>query len=246
MPEDTPQVQVTTSNKTSWKKIIITVVVIIVVAGLISGAYWFFVINKSSDTSDLTGPVPKPNVSTATPSATSSTKKDETGDWKTYTGESNGIKFTLKYPPTFFDTGFQWTSSPVPDPEAAGFDNVKGQAPGGTSPLVDGEIRLAIKALTEEESKIYGERIGIARTIEKPTTPATFAGLKALKYSGREPAVEGPNYQIDDGIVMYYVNNQPPVDENSHLIFECIFNPYTDTSLEKTCETIAATFKFLD
>ncbi|MCH8821244.1 hypothetical protein IID23_01850 [Patescibacteria group bacterium] len=91
MPEDIPQVQVTTSNKTSWKKIILTVLIIIVVSGLIVGAYWFFVLNKDSDTSDLTGPVPKPNVPTATKSATPSTKITET---KQYC--SNGKEHTYK------------------------------------------------------------------------------------------------------------------------------------------------------
>ncbi len=148
----------------------------------------------------------------------------------------------MKYPPSFFVTGFQWATSPAPDPEAAEFDNVKGQQPGSTGKLVSGEIRLAIKALTEEESKLYGERIGIAGRIEKPTNPAIFARLNALKYSGFTPDYKGnPVY----GIVMYYVNNQPPVDKNHHFVFECVFYPHTNAALRKTCETTASTFKFL-
>ena len=104
MPEDIPQVQVTTSNKTSWKKIILTVLIIIVVSGLIIGAYWFFALSKGSETSDLTGPVPKLQVNnatpTATPSATSSTQKDETADWKTYYNKKLG--FSLKHPNNWF------------------------------------------------------------------------------------------------------------------------------------------------
>ena len=88
MPESVqqpaPQPQVTTSQGINWKRIGLTVLIIIVVTGLIAGVYWFFVLNKSSDVSDLTEPVLKPNVTASTPSATSSTQKDETADWKTY------------------------------------------------------------------------------------------------------------------------------------------------------------------
>lgn len=93
MPEDIPQPQVTLSNKTSWKKIGLTVIIILVVTGLIAGAYWFFIMNKESDTSDLTGPVPNPQVSTSTPSATPTATKDETTKLKTFKDEELGITF---------------------------------------------------------------------------------------------------------------------------------------------------------
>ncbi|MCH8821249.1 hypothetical protein IID23_01875 [Patescibacteria group bacterium] len=106
MPEEiqqsVPQPQVTTSNKTSWKKIGLTVIIILVATGLIAGVYWFFVLNKSSDTSDLTGPVPKPNVTTATPSATPSTQKDETADWKVFLNDFH--KYSIKTPPNWIST----------------------------------------------------------------------------------------------------------------------------------------------
>ena len=96
MPEQVqqpaPQPQVTTSQGINWKRIGLTVLIIIVVTGLIAGVYWFFVLNKSSDTSDLTGPVPKSNVTTATPSA----EKDETAGWETYKSKNLGI--SINYP----------------------------------------------------------------------------------------------------------------------------------------------------
>ena len=100
MPEQvqqpTPQSQgATTPKSTNWKKIILTVLIISVVTGVIIGAYWFFVLNKSSDVSDLTGPVPKPQVSTSTPSA----KKDETAGWKVF--KSAKVTYEFKYPPSF-------------------------------------------------------------------------------------------------------------------------------------------------
>ena len=99
MPEEIPQVQVTTSNKTSWKKIGLTILIILVVTGLIAGVYWFFVLPGKTDVSDLTGPVPKPNVTTSTPSATSSTQKDDSANWKVYS--DTRLKFQIKHPSTW-------------------------------------------------------------------------------------------------------------------------------------------------
>ena len=100
MPESiqppAPQPQVTVGTKShDWKKVGLTILIILVVSGLLAATYWFLVLNKSSDDSDLTGPVPKPQVSTSTPSATTSAKKDETADWKTYKGEYVPIEFKI-------------------------------------------------------------------------------------------------------------------------------------------------------
>jgi len=91
-PATQPQV---IPQKTSWKKIGLTVLIILVVTGLIAGVYWYYLQNKESDTSDLTGPVPKPQVSTSIPSATTSAGKDETAAWKTYKSESIPIEFKI-------------------------------------------------------------------------------------------------------------------------------------------------------
>ena len=91
MPEEAqpaPQPQVTTgTQKHDWKKVGLTILIILVVAGLIVGAYWFLVLNKSSDNSDLTGPVPKVTTKTAT------NEKNETADWETVTDTDLGIEF---------------------------------------------------------------------------------------------------------------------------------------------------------
>ena len=118
MPEQvqqpTPQPQVSSKpQSTNWKKIGLTVLIIVVVAGLIAGVYWFFVLNKSSDISDLTGPVPKPQVTTSTPSATPSAKKDETADWNVYKDEN----ISLRYPKSWGRYDFIGTPSfSVEDP----------------------------------------------------------------------------------------------------------------------------------
>ncbi len=99
-----PQPQVTTTPKPhNWKKVILTVVFIVGVVAVVSGIYWFMVVNKTSDNSDLTGPVPKVTTKTSTESAKKSTpsaEKDETVDWKTFTYENPKISF--KYPKSWF------------------------------------------------------------------------------------------------------------------------------------------------
>ena len=71
-PAQNPQVVSSGSGGMDWKKIITVVVIIIGVTAIITGAYWYFVIQNGSSDSDLTGPVPTVNISTATPSATES------------------------------------------------------------------------------------------------------------------------------------------------------------------------------
>ena len=79
MPEEAsqpaPQPQVTVGTKShDWKKVGLTVLIILVVAGLIVAAYWFLVLNKGSEDSDLTGPVPQVTTKTSTESAEEATK----------------------------------------------------------------------------------------------------------------------------------------------------------------------------
>ncbi len=92
-----PQVVNTTKGGFSWSKVILTVVIILVVVGVIGGAYWYLVINKSASNVN-TAPikVSTPSAKTATTSATPSAKKDETEGWKTLISGKQG--FSFKYP----------------------------------------------------------------------------------------------------------------------------------------------------
>lgn len=93
MPEDqqpAPQPQaVTTPKSHDWKKVGLTVLIILVVSGLLVAAYWFLVLNKSSDNSDLTGPVPKVTTKTAQCNLSEKSLDNETSEksdsFKVYT-----------------------------------------------------------------------------------------------------------------------------------------------------------------
>jgi cytoskeletal protein RodZ len=107
MPEaqqPAPQPQVATpQQKHNWKKVWLTILLIVGVVVVISGIYWFFILGKTSEDSDLTGPVPKVTTPKATESAkeaTPSAEKDETADWKTFKNES----YSFKYPSTWEQT----------------------------------------------------------------------------------------------------------------------------------------------
>jgi len=88
-----PQVTNSVPISHDRKKIGLTVLIILVVAGLIITAYWFLFLNKASDDSDLTGPVPKVTTNTSTDSATNTT------NWKTYSNSQLGV--SLKLPNEF-------------------------------------------------------------------------------------------------------------------------------------------------
>jgi hypothetical protein len=112
--EQAPQSQVTTPQGTNWKKVLLTIVFILVVSGIIAGVYWYFILNKSSDNSDLTGPVPKVTTKTSTESA----KKDETADWIIF--DVNAVNLQFKLPPLLaegkkliIDTGRGYDGHPV-------------------------------------------------------------------------------------------------------------------------------------
>ena len=109
--QNQPQVA-TTPKSTNWKKIGLTVLIILVVTGLIAGVYWFFILDKSSDTSDLTGPVPKVTTKTSTESATEATpssEKDETADWVVYSNTT----YSVKIPPGWVQMNAPAGAQPV-------------------------------------------------------------------------------------------------------------------------------------
>ena len=98
-----PQPQVATTTKsTNWKKISLTIVFIIVCVSIIAGIYWFMVVNKDFDDSDLTGPVPKVTTKTSTESAKEATpsaqKKKKSPSETKWVKSSDFGYFSFEYP----------------------------------------------------------------------------------------------------------------------------------------------------
>jgi|GEM_PF-6688640 len=73
----------------------------------------------------------------------------------------------------------------------------------------------------------------IRRNVQYQET--VFAGLKAEKGIGTDQDIGGV------GVVSYYISN---FKEEDDFDFDCTFYPPNDSSLIKTCEDIAKTFKF--
>ncbi len=114
-----PQPKPISTNVVSWPKVILTVLIVSVATVAITGAYWFFVLSKSSAGNEFTGPVKVATSSAkkATQSAkTSVSEEDEniaqsdtktvaegekgtTSGWKTYIGKF--IKVTFKFSSTW-------------------------------------------------------------------------------------------------------------------------------------------------
>ena len=176
-PAPQPQVTTTVPKSHDWKKVGLTILIILVVAGLIVAAYWFLILNKSSEDSDLTGPVPKVTTKTSTESekeATESAEKDETADWKTFTGELTNI--TFKYPQTLFKSeAFAEGSF-----SSVRFSNYTFKADGGDS--CEGKndcFVLSEETLTTTTSKEYetvsGINVGDSTTEDNETGPITYS-----------------------------------------------------------------------
>ena len=228
MPEEIPQVQVTTSNKTSWKKISLTVLIIIVVSGLIVGAYWFFVLNKDSDTSDLTGPVPKPNVpvttESATPSSTTSNAKDETSGWNTYEyNYQDLIKYSIKYPNSW--------------------EAVRPAHNGPYSSISKEEAFISIDTPGATTKGFFEQQKNSARNfnwIEPPTE-------KNIKFSGQEAwQISGVTEDIflEPGKKKYLLKIL--LTSPSGYYMSISYSDNTSKTNSKTVDKILSTFKFLD
>ncbi len=121
----TPQ---TSANGFSWSKVILTVVIIVAVVGIIGGAYWYLVLNKSeSNVNTAPIKVSTPSAKVSTKSATASAKKSETADWKTFSDSKMGVSF--KYPS-------QWLVEPCDEDFSVGPEGYLGTCHTENVPLI--------------------------------------------------------------------------------------------------------------
>jgi len=229
--QSTPQPQVaSTPQFTNWKKIGLTVLIIIVVTGLIAGAYWFFVLNKNSDDSDLTGPVPKPQITTSTPSATTSAEKDKTVDWKTYT--SKELKYEFRHPKDWEAklTEEKYEGIPVPVIELTSPDyNLD-----GLGYLISGTIVKFGSTSTKPSNKSLLEyaKQNDSNSFKEISLGANQVVVEELVQSVNNKEVIYLTYYVSDG--------QKVVLINTH------FFSSNGNKFRPLVESIVSTFKFLD
>ena len=185
-----PQPQVT-SQGTNWKKIGLTVLIILVVTGLIGGAYWYYVSNKTSDDSDLTGPIPKVTTKKATESAkkaTSSAEKDGTVGWKTFT--STAFKYSIKYPSNW---SLSKKSGFIDEAKTTPFENVH------LSSVGESKSSLAIRGNFQSSWCSSPDTTKLCKEEE-----STLAGVKVKKWIYIDTETEVYLFQLenDSNIVM--------------------------------------------
>ena len=231
-PKMQPQAQTVFGKKIYWYKVIITVLVIIVVTAIIVGGYWFFISNKDPDTSDLTGPVPKPQLTAATPSATSSTQKDDTSHWKTYKNEGYG--FSIRYPNSwdYIDQTKFETQNCAPGPSVGeglalfGSKNLKCIGVAHMS-LWDDKVEFVVYSTTEFNP--------LKAITEEKYTELTVDGEKAVKNFMTETSA-GPRCTC----TRIYINHN-----NEGFMIEFV-NKDLKGNHNPIYDTILSTFKFLD
>ncbi len=227
-PQPNPQPQVATAapNQHNWKKVGLTVLVILVVSGLIVAAYWFLVLNKSSEDSDLTGPVPKVTTKQATESAkeaTSSAEKDETADWKNYKSgnfsfsypqgwsvvkESNG-DITLNSPD--FDSNTPSQSEPAvvikkgttikfssPKSYSSGNDLAKYLKDNGYSSYFSSGVGVLTETTLDDESGLkYDTKLGVYTASENYTSTSYFVVHDGKIYVVTRSYISGKKTEYD-------------------------------------------------
>jgi hypothetical protein len=182
---------------------------ILILALALVGGYFSF----SKDSGDNSATQHQPKNSTFEPSSQNGLGKE----WVVYKGESEGIKFTFKYP-----ADLKQKKLPIDNKIfhlVSNTDSIGHQ-------FKDGDILLAIAVLEEIEPET---------DLESQIT--TFAGLKATKFTG---------VQDNANILAFYINGQAPVGKNQYFVFDCHTSPPDNISLKTVCEKISETFEFVD
>jgi|SRR3989344_2062579 len=227
MPEEQtqPQVLPQQAKSISWSKIVVTVLIIAVVGGLITGALWYFVLGKSSPEVS-NEPVKKASISTkqATKSATPSAKKDETADWQTYKGkinvvqdEENYINGSFKYPKGYTQSKDEYSRIYLKN-------------------FVGIEIKaedLALFVDIIETSSVSS----VVKDYNGKITDTMIGSVVAKRYTTSSSASEGTSKTVT------FISNS--TKSGYSLQMRCTY-VYNATDLDKTCDLIASTFKFLD
>ena len=221
-----PQPQVTTKPKPhNWKKVILTVVFIIGVISVVSGIYWFMVVNKSSGDSDLTGPVPKVTTKTSTESAkegTPSAQKDEKANWISFTSQKLGIQ--LKHPET-------WTAEAL-------FGKPEGiLVPADTSYILLKQESTGINIKISEGGSLGGP----PNITNKEVINLDGIQVTVSTYKGFLPLDGGDPYSTD---ALGFAAG--PLNIGDKDVFILATWNEKDSNAEKMSKEIIKTFKFLD
>ena len=205
------------NNSINWKKILLFLLILLFLFSLVGVGLYLLIPRPNEDPSPTTQPEKQ-----ATPSA----KKDETADWKIYTGESYKVKFSLKYP-----QNLKAGKDPLGDPSnQVVFTNPNSQF---GYVFKEGTIYLLVQVLSHEPEVMR---------LNPTHDEAMFAGLEAKRIIDKDYRFIEQNV----GLVFYSINNQSPISADQYFVFECDFVPASDNNLKETCQKIADTFKFLD
>lgn len=167
----------------------------------------------------------KVSTSSATPSTTSETKtetKDETADWKTFTSKTDSftdqlitINYSYKAPNGYTQGSYEGTTISYSIP------NYK-EVGGVSDP---GEIQVLFRHSESVTGNLTGEKTTLGGKVAYKTESTNENGSKSVIYTvASVKTVEG---------------------ENSGFRLTCLYMPKSGEDIEKTCDLIASTFKFL-
>ncbi|MDP2720449.1 MAG: hypothetical protein Q8O75_00695 [bacterium] len=218
MPED-PQIsadQPQSSRKINWKKILIVVAIAILLIG--GGVAVWLLVGQPSTTPPSKTPTSTPSAETSTPSA----QVDETANWKTYTSEiggqiqRSGENITLKI-------SYQ-------HPKDFKLIQIEGVD------ILTNDQNYTGALMTPGSIEIFTS-VGGSGSFNEGTT--ILLGDKSAKRLSKTTQKTG---SYERTTVTYSVENAD--DKGNNFILYCAYLPKQNLNPEKTCDRIAATFRF--
>ncbi|MDP2720867.1 MAG: hypothetical protein Q8O75_02920, partial [bacterium] len=196
--------------------------IIIVLIGVV-GAYLVSYGFKFTS-GEPTNNVPTKTSTSSAKQATPAAQKDETADWKVFTGdaflpgESGSTKVSFKYPEDYNVSRDEYSRIFLKN------------FPAGWGPQNSGEMALYIGILESEESVD-----SIIKGYNGSSSSLSLGGKKAQRFTHTTSSDKTVNYLVRD------------IGKNNWgFEFRCVFMPVDSKSLSGLCDQMASTFKFLD
>ena len=214
------------NNSINRNKILLFLLIFLFLISIVGVGLYLLIPRPTEEPASPTQNQATPSEKPATPSA----KKDETAGWKTFAGSTGiiggqsdkGVRFSVEHPTNLAtkDRDHNYAlvhSSPY---RLAG-------------PEQPGEISVLLGTYVESGKKT------IAEGYNGKVTDTTLGGKKATRHTHTSS-----NAGITNNIVNYVVME---VGKNNWgFEFRCLYFPKEGLDLEKTCDLMASTFRFLN
>jgi len=202
-------------------KVLAAVGIILVFAILVVGGVWIYLGGANT-----TNPVEDNSIKVATSSST----KDETADWKTYTNTTIG--YSVKLPKTWLTT-----ENLASNPSCSGDKTVDYFAPTKETFVICGSDKTSMVSIISQKGTYPTDKTELLNALKNGTVENTkIDNNTAVKVSGEYYIAEGATGNNGAVSITYYVNHQ-----GNYLTIWYV----SKSDYKKIFDQIVSTFKFL-